>query len=73
VRSAIRRSTRSILHDILRGDVKRLRKSLVENRSRDIRRVELQVVSLVGEQAQNVNFIFDLLVFHDFFSTTDKV
>jgi hypothetical protein len=53
--------------------MKRLRKPLVEDRDRDIRRVKLQVVFLVGQQAQNVNVIFDLLVLQSFFSATDDV
>ena len=35
------------LYDRLQGDMKRLRKSFVQDGSRDIRTVELQVVPLV--------------------------
>jgi hypothetical protein len=73
VSSVIRRSTGDVLDDCLYRDAKRLRKPFVEDRSRDIRRVEPQVVRLVGEQAQNVNRILDLLVLPSFPSATNRV
>ncbi len=51
VRGAIRGSTGDALYDDLWWYVKGLRKPLVQDRDRNIRRVKLQVVPLVSEQA----------------------
>jgi hypothetical protein len=48
VRSNVDRLKRHELYNGLRGDMKGLRKSLVQDRSRDVRWIELQVVFLVG-------------------------
>jgi len=50
------------LYDGIRGSAKRLRESVVDHGHWDVRRIELEIVFLVGSKAQCVNVIFDLLI-----------
>ena len=50
-----------------------MRKSVVDHGRWDVRRIELEVVLLVGSQAQCVNVIFDLLILLGFLAPLDSV
>jgi hypothetical protein len=61
------------LYDGIRGSAKSLRESIIEHGRWDVRGIELEIVFLVGSQAQCMNVIFDLLILLGFLMPLDRV
>ena len=61
------------LYDGIRGSAKRLRESVIDHGRWDVRGVQLEVVFLLGSQAQCVNLILDLLILLGFLMPLDRV
>ena len=50
-----------------------MRKSVIQDGSWDERRIELEIVFLIGSEMQCVNVIFDLLILQGFLTAFDRV